>query len=62
MKHCNIFLNKHSLIPINTVILTLNLYMYNYYLNYTVNVMVVKINNVSIDAFLSYSESTYEDT
>ena len=50
------------MIPINTVILTLNLYMYNYYLNYTVNVMVVKINNVSIDAFLSYSESTYEDT
>ena len=39
------------MIPINTVILTLNLYMYMYYLYYIVNVMVIKIDNVSIYAF-----------
>ena len=50
------------MIPSNIFILTLNLYMYMYYLYYIVNVMVIKIDNVSIDAFLSYSESTYEDT
>ena len=50
------------MIPFNRVILTLNLCKYMYYLHYIVIIMVIKMNNVSIDAFLSNSERTYEDT
>ena len=50
------------MIPFNTVILTLNLCKYMYYLHYIVIVMVIKTNNVSIDAFLSNYERTYADT
>ena len=50
------------MIPSNIFILTLNLYMYMYYLHYIVIVMVIKTNNVSIDAFLSNYERTYADT
>ena len=39
-----------------------NISAYIYYVHYKVTIMVIKINNVSIDVYISHSEMTYEDT